>query len=286
MSQNKPNIRDMYYTASQAREILGLNDNTFHTWVKGGKIRRVMLPGHGKGVYLKSEIDNKAAQIEAALFYDEANNLVYRQATEADVDNETQLAHLLFGKLAVTPQAIEHSRRLARISPKSTYHLYDKNLLSCGSLAASINIVPLNHEAIIEFIAGKRGWLFGEESIEKFEPGKALECIIIDFMSNPCVPPEQRKNYAKVLLMRFAGETLLKWGEQGIEIAKIYANGGTPEGIKLLETAGGKVVNMAAHEINPKIKRTIYEVDVTASTKHFLRPYKTALAEWQAANQK
>ncbi|HEX3642928.1 MAG TPA: hypothetical protein VHV10_16715 [Ktedonobacteraceae bacterium] len=286
MSQNQPHVKDLYYTAAQARAVLGLNDNTFHTWVKTGRVNRIMLPGHGKGVYLKSEIDSKLAQIQAALFFEESRDFEYRQATISDMDAENQLAHLVFGKLAVTPQAIEHTRRLARISPESTYHLYDKKLSNCGSLAASINFVPLTHGATLEFIAGKRGWLFGEESITRFEPGGPLECIIIDFMSNPCVPPDRRTNYAKVLLMRFVGITLQKWGEKGVEIAKIYANGGTPDGMKLLETAGGKVINIVPSEINPKAKRTIYEVDVSTSQKHFLQPYKKAYAEWQKLHKK
>jgi hypothetical protein len=274
-------INESYYTAAEARKALGLNDNTFQTWVKTKRINRIMLPGHGKGVYLKSEIDGKVAQIQAALFFDEAKNLKYRQATISDMDAENQLSHLVFGKSAVTPQAIELTRRLARVSPESTYHLYDRNLSSCSGLAASINFVPLNHDAIIEFIAGKRGWLFGEESIGKFEAGKPLECIIIDFLSNPCVPPEQRTTYAQTLLMKFIGITLQQWGEKGVEIAKIYANGGTREGMKLLETAGGKVINVATHELYPKRKRTIYEVDVTASDKQFLQPYKRALERWK-----
>jgi hypothetical protein len=278
-------IHDSYYTAAEARKALGLNDNTFQTWIKTGRIKRTMLPGHGKGVYLKSEIDAKVAQIQTALFFDEAKDLDYRQASISDMDAENQLAYLVFGKTAIRPQAIEATRRLARISPESTYHLYDRNLQSCGGLAASINIVPLNHDAIIEFIAGKRGWLFGAESIEKFEPGKPLECIIIDFMSNPCVPPEQRKHsYSKMLLMKFIGITLQKWGESGVDIVKIYSNGGTPDGVNLLETAGGKVINVATHELYPRKKRTIYEVDVTSSTKPFLKPYKRALERWKAAN--
>ena len=197
------------------------------------------------------------------------------------MDAENHLSYLIFGKRAVTPHAIELTRRLAKLSPESTYHLYDR-----GELAASINFVPLNHSAIIEFIAGKRGWLFGTESIEKFEPVKPLECIIIDFISNPCVPPEQRSNYGKMLLMKFLGTTLQQWGERGIEITKIYANGGTDIGKKLLTKAGGKVVNIASHELHPDTKRTIYEIDIASSDKLIFMPYKAALERWQAANTK
>src|SRR5438445_3127841 len=273
-------INESYYTASEARKALGLNDNTFQTWVKKGRIARVMLPGHGKGVYLRSEIDRKVALMHAALFFDESRDLEYRQATISDMDAENHLSRLVFGQKVVTPQAVELTRRLARISPESTYHLYDR-----VELAASINFVPLNHDAISEFIAGKRGWLFGPESIEGFESGKPLECIIIDFMSRPDVPPTQRGVYGHILLRKFLSITMRQWGERGVEIAKIYANGGSPIGRKLLEKAGGKILNVASHELHPDIKRTIYEIDIASSDKIFLESYKQALAEWKAADK-
>jgi len=279
MSLDQVQINELYYTASEARAALGLNDNTFQTWVKTKRINRIMLPGHGKGVYLKSEVDRKVAMMHAALFFDEAKELEYRQATISDMDAENHLSYLVFGKKAVTPRAIELTRRLAKISPESTYHLYDR-----GELASSINFVPLNHNAIIEFIAGKRGWLFGEESIEKFEPGKPLECIIIDFISRPDVPPSQRSKYGQMLLTKFLGTTLQQWGEQGVEITKIYANGGTDIGKKLLAKAGGKVVNIASHELYPDTKRTIYEIDVASSDKLIFMPYKATLARWKSTN--
>ena len=269
-------VRELYYTAAEARAVLGLNENTFQTWVKTGRINRTMLPGRGQGVYLKSEVDRKARQIEAALFFDETKDFEYRQATVSDMDAANHLAYLIFGKRAITPQAVELSRRLAKISPESTHLLYDR-----GTLAASINIVPLGREAILEFINGKQGWLFGPASIEKFQPDKPLECIIIDFLSTPTVPPEQRHTYGKILLMNFFSATWQRWGERGVEISKIYANGGTEIGKRLLESAGGNIINEAAHELHPRVKRTIYEVDVATSTKHFLQPYKRALATWK-----
>src|SRR5439155_1484161 len=121
-------VKELYYTAKQARDILGLNENTFQTWVKTKRVNRTVLSGHGQGLYLRSEIDSKAAQIQAALFFDESQDLEYRQATISDMDAENQLSYLIFGKRAVTPQAVELTRRLARISPESTYHLYDHHL--------------------------------------------------------------------------------------------------------------------------------------------------------------
>jgi hypothetical protein len=268
--------RDMYYTAAEARAVLGLNENTFQTWVKTGRINRTMLPGRGQGVYRRAEIDRKARSIEAAMFFDETKDLSFRKATVSDMDAENHLAYLIFGKRAISPQSVEACRRLARISPESVYHLYDRD-----SLVASIDIVPLKHDAIIEFINGKRGWLLAEpKRIEQFKAGKPLECVIIDFMTTPTVPPEQRSIYAEQLLFRIL-DVLQEWGEKGVEITKIYTSGGTEAGHRLMRSAGAKIINESQHEIHKHVKRTIYELDIATSTKHFLQPYKRALAEWK-----
>jgi hypothetical protein len=268
-------ISDLYYTAAEARKILGLTEHSFQYWVKSGKINKTILPGKRQGVYLKREIDRKAQQIERALFFADAKDLEFKPATVNDMDAESHLASLIFGRDALSQDSMEASRRLARISPESTYHLYDRDIL-----VASINIVPLKHEAILEFIQGKRGWLFTEESIVPFQAGKPLECIIIDFMATPAVPPEQRHEYAIRLLFYFL-DKLEEWGKRGIEISKVYANGGTDIGQRLLESAGGKVVNIVHSEKHPRKMHTIYEVDVASSTKRFIQPYKVALAKWK-----
>jgi len=272
---NTEKLSDLYYTAAEARQILGLTEHSFQYWVKSGKINKSILPGKKQGAYLKREIDRKAQQIERALFFADTKDLEFKSATVNDMDAESHLASLIFGRRALEADAMETARRLARISPDSTYHLYDRDVL-----VASINLVPLRHEAILEFIQGKRGWLFGEESILPFTPGHPLECIIIDFMTTPAVPPEQRHEYALRLLFYFL-DKMEEWGKHGVEITKIYANGGTEIGKRLLESAGGKAINIARHERHPKVVRTIYEVDIETSTKKFIQPYKAAIAEWK-----
>ena len=59
-------VSEAYYTAREARAVLGLNEHTFQTWVKTGRITRTKLPGMGQGVYLKREIDRKARLLESA----------------------------------------------------------------------------------------------------------------------------------------------------------------------------------------------------------------------------
>src|SRR5436309_15001795 len=98
-------VSEAYYTAREARAVLGLNEHTFQTWVKSGKITRTKLPGMGQGVYLKREIDRKAHLIESAMFLDVSSAVEFKTATPKEVNAEIHLAHLVYGKRVLKPEA-------------------------------------------------------------------------------------------------------------------------------------------------------------------------------------
>lgn len=270
---NLEHLSDWYYTAAEARAVLGLNENTFQTWVKTGKIKRTRLPGRGQGLYLKREIDRKAQLIEAALFLDTTKELEYKTATRADVDAELHLSHLIYGKRRMTPEVQRAIKRLIEINPESCWHLYDRELL-----AASLTIAPFAHSAIEAFQQGKRGWFLTEEPpLQQFEPGSPRACVILEFMTTPTVPPEKRNFYGQALLREFATVSLKAWGARGVEISKVYACGSTGAGRNLLR--GSRAFGELGE---PVPGRVIFELDVQRSTLILLHPYKEALAVWKA----
>lgn len=256
---------ELYYTAAEARAVLGLTEHSFQYWVKAGKIKKRKIPGRRQGAYLKSEVDKLAQRIETAMLVDEEDE-VFRQATLSDIEEELDLAHLVFGQRAYDTR-IPRQEFLAK-NPESTFHLYDHD-----SLVACINLVPLKHEAILEFREGKRGWLFSTDLIEQFVPGKPLECIIIDMITTPTVPPDKREHYGMRLLMGIA-EKLREWGERGVNIISVDASGSTVQGRKILETAGFQKIAEFGN-------RFIYELDVTNSPLKLLKPHKEAFAQWR-----
>jgi hypothetical protein len=266
-------VSEAYYTARQARAVLGLNEHTFQTWVKTGRITRTKLPGMGQGFYLKREIDRKARLLESAMFLDISKDLDFRPATVPEVDDEIYLAHLIYGKRVLRPEAQQARRQLVESNPESTWYLYDRDIL-----AASLNIVPLDHEAIEEFKQGKRGWLFvGTSHIKQFKPDEPLELIVIDFMATPAVPPEKRNFYGQALLRELANTTLRQWGARGIEISKLYACGSTDAGQRLLR-------NRWFTELSEPVPgRVIFELpDVLHTDFHLLQPYQEAFAHARA----
>jgi len=272
MSIDRERISELYYTAAEARAKLGLTEHSFQYWVKAGKINRTKLPGMGQGIYLKREIDRKAHLIQSALFLDTTKDLEFRAATPAEIDAELHLAHLIYGKRVLRPEAQRLRRQLVEINPESTWLLYDRDML-----AASINIVPITHEAVEEFKRGVRGWLFvGQEQVLQFAPGEPLEVIVIDLMTTPAVPPEKRNFYAQSLLGELAHNTLHMWGRRGVQISNLYACGSTDAGRRLLR-------NQWFHELGePVPNRVIFELpDVLHSNLVLLHPYQEGFREWQ-----
>lgn len=269
-------ITETYYTAAQARGVLGLNEDTFQNWIKAGRIKRIKLPGRGQGLYLKRDIDRKAQLIESALFLDTTKDLELRAGTPADVDAEIHLAHLIYGRRVLSPESQKARRRLVEINPESSWYLYDRELLG-----ASLNIVPVAPEAIERFKQGVRGWLFVPDLVRQFEPGTPVDCIVIDYMTTPGVPPEKRKFYGEALLRELAYNAFKSWGARGVELRKVYTCGSTPAGRALLRGSG------TFRELGePVPNRVIFELDVPTADFVLLHPYKEAFAAWREQSGK
>lgn len=268
MSVNK--VSEAYYTAAQARNKLGLTEPAFQGWVRDQKVRKIILPGRKQGVYARTEIDLLATSIDMAVLTAKRSDPEFKKATLESLEDEFRLAELTFGEK--TAQFHKYRIDLLKRCPDMSYYLYDGQYL-----VASMNIVPMAHEAIVRFKDGERGWLLGEY-VETYTPEKPLECIVIDMMTTPLVPANRRREYAVRLLLGVTN-VLTQWGQQGIEIASIHACGGTLDGRRILETAHFKYLG------EPRINRHVYELIIAESNLKALEPYKEALATYKQAHR-
>jgi hypothetical protein len=67
-----------------------------------------------------------------------------------------------------------------------------------------------------------------------------------------------------------------EWGARGIEISDIYSSGGSPEGRRLLQSAGFEFLYKRGE------RRNIYHLSVSSSPLRLLGGYRKALAEYRA----
>ncbi len=262
-------LAKVYYTAAEAREALGLDEEAFQYWGRTERIKRIILPGRKQAVYSKKEVNGIASKMEAAMLAEKLTGLEYRKATLNDLDHEVELAHLVFGARASNPEMINLRRSFLEKNPDITYHLYDGD-----HLVAYTNLIPFDQEAIAKFKEGERGWFLGIDHIEQFQPGKSLECIIIDMATTPTVPPARRGTYAQILLEGFT-RNLAEWGQVGVDISKVYAASNTASGIRILKHAGFQTIKHLGNG------RYVFELDIDASEARILLGYKEAIRQWK-----
>jgi hypothetical protein len=267
-------IAKIYYTAAEARAVLGMSKDSFNYWVKIGKIQKRTLLGGKHGVYAKKDIDALAVKIETMMIADSPEPLTFRRATVDDLEAETYLAYLIFGQRALDPDMKAARRAYLERCPDSDWHLYDNE-----RLAAYVNIVSVSDKAIKLFKTGKHhAWSFSEE-LRPYTPGRQHKCIIADFVTIPSAPPAQRSAYAQRVLFEL-GHVLKDFGTRGIEITVLYAASSTSSGIRILNHAGFLPLETEVKD------RLIYELDITAATHvKILQEYKEALTEWLATHQ-
>lgn len=265
-------ITSLYYTASEARTILGMSKDAFNYWVRSGKIaKRSFLGKHG--YYAKKDIDALAAKIEAMMLADSPEPWTFRRGTIDDLEAETYLAYLIFGQRALDADMKAARRAYLERCPDSDWHLYDND-----RLVAYINMVPISDKAIELFRTGKHhAWSFSED-IQQFTPGQQHKCLLADFVTLPSAPPARRSAYAERVLLEL-GHVLRDFGARGIEITHFYAASSTATGIRILTHAGFKRRDTQVKD------RYIYELDISAATHmKMLEDYREAFAGWQAAH--
>ena len=263
-------IAELYYTPQEAQRVLGMSRDTFNNYVRRGSIKRHTIIGtHGH--FLKSDIDDLAERIEVALLAAETKNLIFRSARLEDLDAINHLAYYHFGDGALTPERKAARQRYIETNKDSTFCLFNNE-----KLLASIDILPLKHEAILEFKEGKRGWQFSSDQIEQYEPGKLLELIIIDMMVTLNAAPRARENYAGDLL-RGLSRKFGEWSKKGVEIKTIDACGGTELGRRILETAGFEYTG------EKQLRRHMYHLEVEKTNLKLFKSYREGLVEWKRA---
>lgn len=276
-------IKKTHYTAQEAYDYLGLPRDTFNNYVRRNPdaFGRVTFFGD-HGYYRKDKIQAMKERIESLLLTTESNDLTFRPATLEDLEQEDYMAYLNFGAGSLSPERKKSRRDYLKANPYSTFHLYNSD-----RLVAFINLIPIKHEAVLEFRRGVRGWAFPVEMIEQYTPEKSLECIIIDLATLTNAPPERRNRYAAYLLHSLSHQ-LTQWGMQGIDIKSIDACGGTLEGKRILTKAGftftGTYKIPSINKSDVLVDRDMYHIEVEESDLVLLQQYKQALNDWKKSH--
>lgn len=222
-------ISDLYYTAKEARTLLGLNENTFQTWVKTGKIPRTKLRGMRQGVYAKRDIDALARAMNMAV--EPYERIVFSKSTPGDQEEEMHIGTRCFGDAFITPLP----ERIA-FQQKSEFTFYSLKVNGC--VVGYISMFHFPPAFLDDLLTGRR--IEREITLKEVLRFPRLEPfdIYIDVMAtDPLLSPHERSFYARTMIERFAN-LLLQLRDNGYMIRTVYTVSATKEGDHLVRKAG------------------------------------------------
>jgi hypothetical protein len=264
-----------YYTAKQVKEKLSITPNQLYSYVRNGTLKHIYPPGKKQGVYLRSEVDQLAEDLQIFQAVGqkppskEDIDAVFSLAQPDDMEEIDDLAVRLFRR-----QSIGADRRRSWLAkePRGNYVTKRK---TDGKVVTYLYIQPFTHETIENYLHRRiRGWQITEDHITPFIPGEPCECFIGAIGTDPDVDDDLRSAYVAVLL-RGIQQDLQRLAGEGVTISKFYAASSNFEGTYLCLHLGMELWEP------PAKKRLKFVLDVKKSKSFLLQPYKKRLAEWQ-----
>jgi hypothetical protein len=260
-----------YYTAQEARELLGMTHSALLNQVTAGNLQRIIPPGKRQGVYLKEEVDQLKRELDSFFTHRQALQkapTTFVRATPEDMPEAVALADLVFGELNTIP--VERRVAWLRTNPDIDYLLKQE-----GQLVGYVSLVPLRPETIEDLLSQRRyAKELTADDILPFEPGVPVDLYGMAIGVRSGVSLRQKREWGAALLSGVR-HLLLELGQRGVILRTIQAHSTKPDGIRLMRHFGFT-------EMEPKVPGFHdFFIDVDVSGIPFLVEYKEALRAWQ-----
>ena len=165
-------MSQQYYTAQEAREILGMTHSALSNQVAAGNLQRIIPPGKRQGVYLREEVDRLRAEMDSFFQHRNAFNVdppIFVKATIEDMEEAVKLADAVFGGVNTIPA----EKRIAWLMKNSDI---DYLLKQEGETVGYLSLVPLKPKTIEDLLLAKRyAKDLAPDDILTYEPGKPVD---------------------------------------------------------------------------------------------------------------
>src|SRR5947207_3545160 len=235
-----------FYTASEARRVLGLTEPTFFLRVKQGQIPKVIPPGKRQGLYPKKIIDALAQAMQ--LLFEQHEHIVFSRSVLAEQEQEMQIGIKCFGPEYITPLPERIAFQL-----KSPYTFW--SLKVDNRVVGYISMFRFPPDFLDDILTGRH--IERDITVREvllFERGKPF-VIYIDVMAvDPDLPLHLRRLYGGIIAGRFA-DVILDLRANGYQIEKLYTVTATTQGDNLVREAGFQLMAGKSHVPG----RTAYE---------------------------
>lgn len=223
-----------FYTASEARAVLGLSEATFFNRVKAGQIPKVIPPGKRQGVYPKRSIDALAQAMR--LLFESGEHIVFSRSNITEQEQEMNIGIRCFGSEYITPLPERIAFQL-----KSEYTFW--SLKVDGRVVGYVSLFRFPPEFLDDLLTGRR--IEREITVREVLPFTRHEefDIYVDVMAvDPSLPLHEQRLYAGIIASRLANK-ILDLKANGYLIRTVYTVTATKEGDTLVRKAGFRLMD-------------------------------------------
>jgi len=222
-----------YLKAEKAQEVLQMTYSALRNQVIIGNIKKDYPVGKRQAYYRKKDVEDLAEAMGLIQLYktvEPAGKSIVRPAKgKEDIQETTQIARQHFGDNAYgTEKRMEWFKKV----PNGDYVLEHD-----GVIVGYFSMQGIKPEAIEHVFNRRNGASVQLEDMEPIEPGKPLDIHISGIGVKTGLSRKDAKKYGLDLISGMLNQ-LIKLGEQGIEIRRLWAKSSTVPGIKLSRDLG------------------------------------------------
>jgi hypothetical protein len=252
-----------YYTASQARQVLGVTEGMFYNFIRNGDLEGTSLPGRKQSLYEKSKVDQLARELRVFVATRQKNTSVFARATKEDVPEYAKISDDLFGAHFDVTRQIDWMNK----NPDICYVVKNE-----GKVVGCVLMLPLSPEKIERILREEEFALDIEtREVGEFVPGKPVHLYVASICVVPGVTLAEKRAYGARLIAGLM-HVLINLGRKGIILETIVARSSKPDGIRLLR-------GMGLTEIPSITNKHNFIIEVEKSGIKEIMQYKQALQE-------
>ncbi len=253
-----------YYTASEAKKKLQVDDSMLRNLVLRGKIEKFVPPEKIQGFYNKADVDKLAEEFKT-VYSKLAKEMHFQRTTEReDIVVCSQIAREVYGSEGTPVET-----RLAWIS-KNPELLY---VIKSDHIAGYAYILPLAREKIDAILREELSLSnLTADNIESFAADKPVDIYLMSVAIKPGYSKEKKRVLSSQMISGLMN-VLLDLARRKVIIRTLIGRSRFPEGVRLMRDMGFSHYPIQS----PDERFSYFIIEVATSNAPFIRRYKRAL---------
>jgi hypothetical protein len=227
-----------YYTMAQVKKILGISNDALYNYVENGALERVIPPGKKQGLYIRSQVDQLARDLQVFLSTRDESKTTFRKAEKADMPACMEVfmtSNPRVQQQRLTPSENVLETRLSWLDKNpDLFYVVEHD----GEIVGFTSMIPLKPEKIKEILDSSDLIMnITPDEIDEFKPGKPLHVYIATMRTKPNISRLQKRSYG-VRLIGGLISTIIDMLENDVNICAFYARSEAVDGIRVLRHMG------------------------------------------------